>query len=345
MVSLAPTPRDPILRDGTAHLYRFRGSHSPVHPEAARRHPSRSNGARSPKRGSDSSSSVPLLLVPSMINRWYVLDLREGVSLAGAMVEAGFDAWCLDWGVAEDEDRYLTWDDVVARLARSIRAVRRETGAEKVALLGYCMGGTLSAIAAALEPEHIAALVNLAGPIDFSQGGSLATQTDPRWFDAQAIADAGNVAPFMMQSGFVALRPTLQVSKWVSFFDRAHDPAFRTSFEALEAWSNDNVPFPGAAYSTYVGDLYQKNALAKGEHRVAGRRVDLAAIDCPLLTVVTDRDTICPPPAASALNELVSSPDREVFVVPGGHVGAVVGGKAPTLLYPKLVEWLRPRLA
>lgn len=280
-----------------------------------------------------------------MINRWYVLDLREGVSLAGAMVAAGLDTWCLDWGVAEDEDRHLTWDDVVARLARAIRAVIRETGAPKVGLLGYCMGGTLAAIQTALEPELVGALVNLAGPVDFSQGGSLTHQTDPRWFDAQAIADAGNVMPFMMQSGFVALRPTLQVSKWVSFFDRAHDPAFRTSFEALEAWSNDNVPFPGAAYATYVGDLYQRNALARGEHRVAGRRVDLADIDCPLLTVVTDRDTICPPPAARALDDLASSEDREVFVVPGGHVGAVVGGKAPTLLYPKLAEWLTQRLA
>src|SRR5687768_3845422 len=121
------------------------------------------------------------------------------------------------------------------------------------------MGGTLAAIQTALEPDLVGALVNLAGPVDFSQGGSLTHQTDPRWFDAQASADAGNVMPFMMQSGFVALRSTLQISKWVSFLDRAHDPAFRTSFEALEAWSNDNVPFPGAAYATYVGDLYQRN--------------------------------------------------------------------------------------
>jgi polyhydroxyalkanoate synthase subunit PhaC len=322
---LAPTPRDPVLRDGTAHLYRFRPNE-----DAGRR----VGGER-----------LPLLLVPSLINRWYILDLREGVSLARAMVDAGLDTWCLDWGVPEDEDRFLTWDDVVARLARAIRAVRRETGAEQVGLLGYCMGGTLAAIQTALAPDHIAALVNLAGPIDFSQGGALTTQTDPRWFDAQAIADAGNVQPSMMQSGFVALRPTLQISKWISYMDRAHDPAFRTAFESLEAWSGDNVAFPGAAYSTYIGDLYQGNALVKGTHRVAGKRVDLAAIDCPVLTVVTDRDTICPPLAAQALNELTSSKDAEVFVVPGGHVGAVVGNKAPTVLYPKLASWLTTRLS
>lgn len=341
MVELAPTPRDLVLRDGTAHLYRFREDHSPVLPGAARRGNSRSNENRVHGAGGE---SLPLLLVPSLINRWYVLDLRQGASLARAMVYAGLDTWCLDWGVPEDEDRHLSWNEVVARLARAIRAVRRETGASRVGLLGYCMGGTLAAIQTALAPDHVAVLVNLAGPIDFSHGGPLTHQTDPRWFDAQAIAEAGNVQPFMMQSGFVALRPTLQIAKWVSYLDRAHDPAFRTSFDALEAWSGDNVPFPGAAYATYIGDLYQKNALVKGAHRVGGRRVDLGNIECPLLTVVTDRDTICPPLAASALNDHASSADAEVFVVPGGHVGAVVGGKAPTLLYPKLASWLTARL-
>ena len=363
MPSLAPTPRDELFRDGTARLYRFRRDSSPESPGADARNPSVANEGLPRARG---GGSFPILLVPSLINRWYVVDLRPGFSLARALVDAGLDVWCLDWGVPEDEDRHLTWDDVVARLSRAARVVRRATGAPKIGLLGYCIGGTLSAIHASLEPERIAALVNLAGPIDFSQGGALTTQTDPRWFDPQAIADAGNVPSFLMQSGFVALRPTLQVSKWVTFAERAHDPAFRESFDALEAWANDNVPFPGAAYATYVRELYQENRLARGEHRIhsLGRRsaslastrrsppardfdgvlADLSRIDAPLLTVVTDKDTICPPPAAIALNALARSRDAEVFTVPGGHVGAVVGNKAPSLLYPKLASWLSERL-
>lgn len=341
MASVAPTPRDELFRDGTARLYRFRRDSSPESPGTGPRNPSVPNEGLPRARG---GGSFPLLLVPSLINRWYVLDLRPGVSLARALVDAGLDVWCLDWGVPEDEDRHLTWDDLVARLSRAARVVRRETGAPKVGLLGYCIGGTLSAIHASLEPDRIAALVNLAGPIDFSQGGALTTQTDPRWFDPQAIADAGNVPSFLMQSGFVALRPTLQLSKWVTFFERAHDPSFRESFDALETWANDNVDFPGAAYATYVRELYQENRLARGEHRIAGRLADLSRIDAPLLTVVTDKDTICPPPAAAALNELARSRDAEVFTVPGGHVGAVVGNKAPALLYPKLATWLSGRL-
>jgi polyhydroxyalkanoate synthase subunit PhaC len=104
---IAPTPKDTVLRDGKASLYRFRGSAA-------------------------AGSHVPVLLVPSMINRWYVLDLREGASLATALsVKAPWDTYCLDWGIPEDEDRYFTWDDVVARLDRAVRRVLRLTGSNK----------------------------------------------------------------------------------------------------------------------------------------------------------------------------------------------------------------------
>jgi polyhydroxyalkanoate synthase len=322
MASVAPTPRDTLWRDGSASLYRFR------RPACAR-----------------PAGALPVLVVPSMINRWYVVDLRAGASLVGALLEGGLDVYCLDWGIAQDEDRYLTWEDVLARLGRAVRFVERTAGAPRVGLLGYCMGATLSGIWTALEPSHVAALVNLAGPFDFSQGGLLRTMVDPQWFDARAIAEAGNVAPLQMQSGFVALRPTAQLSKWVGLFDRAHDEASREAFDALETWASDNIPFPGAAYGTYIEELYQKNTLVRGEHHVAGRRVDLGAISCPVLTIAAERDTICPLPAARALHESCGSADKELVVVPGGHVGAVVGSRAPKVLYPAMRAWLARRLA
>jgi len=326
MAQLAPTPRDVLWRDGCASLYRFRSASTEAAAQPGRTGP-------------------PVLVVPSMINRWYVVDLRAGASLVEALVAGGLDVWCLDWGIAQDEDRYLEWDDVVARLARAARFVERTSGASRVGLLGYCMGSTLAGIFAALEPEHVSAFVNLAGPFDFAHGGLLRTMVDPKWFDARAIADAGNVAPMQMQSGFLALRPTSQLAKWVGFLDRAHDEASREAFDALETWAGDNIPFPGSAYGTYIEDLYQKNALVRGEHRVAGRRVDLGAIRCPVLTVAAERDTICPVAAARALNDACGSADKQLLVVPGGHVGAVVGSRAPKVLYPAMRDWLTARLA
>jgi polyhydroxyalkanoate synthase len=284
-----------------------------------------------------------VLLIPSLINRWYVLDLRPTASLAKALVDNGLDVYCLDWGCPEDEDRYVTWDDVLARISRMVRFVRRKTGSQKVSLLGYCIGGTLSGIHSAREPESVAGLINLAGPFDFSKAGFMAEMTNPAWFDVGAISEAGNVSPAQMQAGFIALRPTNQLSKIVALMDRGLDPEFKAGFDALDGWANDNIPFPAAAYQTYITELYQQNRLVKGEHAVAGSRIQLSNIQAPVLTITAERDTICPPGAALALNELAGSKQKDAVQVPGGHVGAVVGSRASSHLYPKIADWLKAR--
>lgn len=318
---IGSTPKDTVFTDGTAALYRFRSNPELEHP----------------------ATSVPLLLIPSMINRWYVLDLRPGSSLAEAMVAHGIETYLLDWGIPRDEDRYLSWDLVLARLDRMVRRVKRITGADKVAVMGYCMGGTLTTINTALNPEHVAALINLTGPIDFEQGGLLRTLVDEKWFDPFAMTAAGNLPAPQMQTGFVTLRPTAQVSKWITLAERWNDEKFRESFDAMDTWSNDNIPFPAEAYQTYIGELYQKNALAKGTHHVRGQRVDLSQITCPVLHIVASRDNICPECAATALEGLVGAKDQEVLKIEGGHVGAVVGSKASKQLYPAVAAWLKAR--
>ncbi len=315
-----PTPKDTIFTDGTARLLRFRGEDGP------------------------NDDGPVVLLVPSLINRWYVLDLRDGASVASAFVDAGLDTYCLDWGIPNDEDRYLTWSDVIARLHRMVRRVKRYRGTEEVGILGYCMGATLCGIYLSLHPDEAAAFANLAGPFDFSHAGTLGELVDPEWFDVDAIAGAGNVTPVQMQSGFVAIRPTGQVSKWVTLADRIFDPDFRVAFEALDEWAGDNIAFPAEAYRTYIHELYQQNLLVQGEHYVNGRRADLGNIECPVLTISASRDHICPEPAAMALNENVGSSDVDSIVVRGGHVGAVVGSRAAKQLYPKMTGWFMDRL-
>ena len=165
--AVGQTPHDVIYSENKWRLLRFR----PVRPP-------------------DERCRTPILLVPSLINRWYVLDLRPGASLVAALVDAGHDVFCLDWGVPEDEDRHRDWNDTLARLRRMVRRTMRAAGSDRVGMLGYCMGGTLAAIYTALHPGEIAALVNLAGPIDFSKGGMLRRMVDRAWFDADAIGRA-----------------------------------------------------------------------------------------------------------------------------------------------------------
>lgn len=284
---------------------------------------------------------TPVLMVPSLINRHYVLDLMPGKSFVEFLVGRGHDVFVVDWGTPGAEDRYLAFDDFVGRyLGRAVRRAAGTTPRNSVHLLGYCMGGTLAAIYTAARPEQVASLTGLAAPVRFGDDGLLAAWTRARSFDPGLLARAfGNVPWPLLQLAFHMLRPTLNLSKGVHLLDRAWEDEYLDGFLALETWGNDNVSFPGACFQRYIDDLYRKDALARGEFRLYDRPARLSAITCPTLAVTFQHDTIVPAASAAALLEQVSSSDKEGIHLPGGHVGAVVSRKAATTLWPRLSDW------
>ncbi len=108
---------------------------------------------------------------------------------------------------------------------------------------------------------------------------------------------------------------------------------------ALETRGSDNVAFPGAAYREYVRELYQRNLLAKGEFHLSGRRVRMEELRVPVLAIAFQHDTIVPQASAAELVQRVASEDKELWVLPGGHVGAVVSRAASKGLWPKMSAW------
>ncbi|HVY47497.1 MAG TPA: alpha/beta fold hydrolase [Minicystis sp.] len=282
--------------------------------------------------------ATPVLLVPSLINRHYVLDLLPGKSFAEWMVRNGHDVFVIDWGTPEDEDRYVTFDDVADRyLGRALRKAARAAGAERAHLLGYCLGGTLTAIHAAVRPEHVATLTLLAAPIAFHDDGLLSQWTRTPTFDVDALVEAtGNVPWPLMQSAFHMLRPTMNLAKLVGLLDRAWDDEFLDGFLAIETWGNDNVSFPGACYRRYIEELYRGDALVRGAFSLSGEPARLESIACPTLAVTFEHDHIVPWKSAAIVLERVASRDKHHVHLPGGHVGAVVSKKAAAGLWPAI---------
>jgi len=281
---------------------------------------------------------TPLLLVPSLINRHYVLDLQPGKSFVEAMVEAGHDVWAIDWGRPTDEDRFLTLEDFADRaLGRAVRVASRVSGAGKAHLMGYCLGGTLTAIHAAVRPEQVASLTLVAAPVRFGDEGLLAAWTRSTGFDPSTLVSAFGNAPWpLMQAAFHMLRPTLTLAKLVHLFHKADDEQYVAGFLALEKWGNDNVSFPGRAFQDLIQDLYRDDALARGTLSMAGRPARLANVRCPLLAITFEHDTIVPAASATAILELAGSKDVEHIHLPGGHVGAMVSRAAKDGLWPRM---------
>jgi polyhydroxyalkanoate synthase len=282
---------------------------------------------------------TPLLLIPSLINRHYVLDLMPGKSFTEAMVAAGHDVWTIDWGTPGPEDRFLSFDDICDRtIGRALKVV---AGEGKAHVLGYCMGGTLAAIHAAVRPERIASLIAIAAPVKFHDAGLLSKWTNSKTFDIDALIDACGNAPWqVLQSSFQLLRPTLPLAKAVGVLDKAWNDEFLDGFLALETWGNDNVSLPGEFYRRYVKDLYRADGLVNQSFSLSGKPVRLSSIKCPTLAVTFEHDNIVLPDSAAILLELISSKQKQRIHLPGGHVGAVVSKAASRGLWPQLSQWL-----
>ncbi len=281
---------------------------------------------------------TPVLLVPSLINRHYVLDLAPQQSMVEDMVNRGHDVFVIDWGTPGREDRYVTFDDVCDRtIGRAMRVASSFGATDQCHLLGYCLGGTLAVIHAAVRPERVATLTALAAPVRFDDDGLLSRWVRSPGFDVNVMIDAMGLVPWqLMQPAFLMLRPTLSLWKAVQLVDKAWDDEFLDSFIAVETWGNDNVSLPGEFYRRYIDELYRRDALAKGEFLLSGHTAKMSAIERPVMAITFEHDNIVPWRSAAALLDEVKSTDKVHLHQPGGHVGAVVSKKASQRLWPKL---------
>jgi len=318
---VAQTPADVIYTENKLRLLRYR-------PTIERRHP------------------IPLLLVPSIINRYYILDLKPGRSLVEYLRERGFDVWMIDWGTPGPEDRFVTFDyHIDGYLLNCVRAVLDATGQKKLSLLGYCIGGVFTTSFAALHGEkYVQNLMALASPLNFHDEGLLSRWARKENFPVDALIDTyGNMPHWLLQTSFKWLRPTTDLRNQWALWERLDHPERLDDFRALNHWATDNVAVPGETYRKFVKDCYQDNLLIQNKMQVGGRAVNLKDICCPFLNITAKYDHICPPQSASVLNELVASQDATLLTLPGGHVGAIVGREATEGLWPQLAEWLAER--
>jgi len=283
----------------------------------------------------------PIVMVPSLINRHYVLDLAPNKSMVAYLVAQGHDVFIIDWGTPGREDKFLTLDDIADRyIGRAIRVAADLANVPKVHLLGYCMGGTLTTMHIARRPERVASHVAIAAPLQFDDGGILSAWTRSPDFDVDAIVNAfGNVPARFLQASFHMLKPTLGVWKGANVYDRADNEEFLDGFVATEHWGSDNVDFPGEVFRALIRDLYQNDGIMNESIHLGGEAVRLRNIETPTLIVTFEHDYIVPKASATVMLDSISSATKKHIHLNGGHVGAVVSRRAAAGLWPELSAW------
>ncbi|HUJ22339.1 MAG TPA: alpha/beta fold hydrolase [Bryobacteraceae bacterium] len=324
--SIAQTPKQVIWALNKAKLYRY----VPMVPEQERRR-------------------LPLLLVFALMNRPYILDLRPGHSFVEFMLKQGYDVYLLDWGAPGREDRNLKFDDyTLDYMPRAIRKLKAVSGCEEFSVLGWCIGAILTTIYAALRPDDgLRNLILLTGPLDFSRKDSItfAKWTDERYFDVeQVLAAFGNMPAEMIEYGAKALKPVENyIGNFIRLWDNLDNPAIVDAWHAMHTWVTDNIPMAGAAFRQLIVDLYRNDRLMQGTLMIRGERVDVSRIRANLLTVIAEDDHITPPCQSETINQKVGSRDKELFRIPGGHIGIMAGSGASKRTWPHIDAWLGKR--
>jgi len=289
---------------------------------------------------------VPLIMIFALVNRPYILDLKPGRSVVEALLKKGIDVYLIDWGIPGDEDKHLNLDHYINRyIKKVVEKVKKISGSDKVNLMGYCMGGTMSVMYTSLYPGDVDNLILLTTGIDFKVEGTLSLWSEKHNFDVNKFVEAyGNVPPEFLQTTFLLMKPVQNlVSKYVSFYENVDNEQFLDNFFAMEKWLNDNIPVPGEVFKEFVKYCYQENLLAENKLRINGKAVDLRKISCPVLNLVAEHDHLVPPASSTVLSDLISSRDKETIVFPTGHIGMSVSSKSLKDLWPKVGEWLIAR--
>ncbi len=299
-VAVRPTPRELVHRRGDVTLYRYR-----------------SDGPR---------LGEPVLIVYSVINRSYILDLCEGTSFVQHLLEQGLDVFMVEWGETRsgDVDTTLDWT-VTDALDSCVTAIETLTGSAQVALFGHCIGGTFGAMYAALHPDRVARFLALTAPFRASDGGVVAWWTNKASFPVDQVLDShGHMPAKLIRYTFMALKPYYELMKWRMFVQTLGDEDAMARFRVIDKWANDNVDIPAEVFRPFVTEVLQSERLLDGEAELGGRRIDLGAITCPLLNIAAKDDWIVNPDGAFALRGAVPADAYRELLLDGGHLSLIL---------------------
>jgi polyhydroxyalkanoate synthase len=285
---------------------------------------------------------TPLLIVPPWINKFYVLDLTPDKSYIKWCVDQGLTVFVISW-VNPDErladkgfENYMREGPLAA-----LDVVREATGESKVHTVGYCVGGTLLAIAlaymAATGDDRIASATFFAAQVDFRHAGDLKVFVDEEQLRAleQRMQERGYLDGRYMKTAFNLLRSNDLI--WPYVVNNYLKGKAPFPFDLLH-WNSDATRMPAANHSFYLRNCYLNNLLTRGEMEIGGVKLDLRKVTAPIYNLATREDHIAPAKSVFLGAQYFGGPVR--FVLSGsGHIAGVVNPVAKA----KYQYWLGGR--
>lgn len=314
------TPKETIYEERRLKLYRYKST-------AQKKH------------------KTPLLMIPSLINGYYILDLLPDYSLVNFLVKEGFDIYIIDWTEPEYDEKDIPFDYYInGYIDNCVEKIRNLNNIEKLNILGYCIGGNLSMIYTALHPDKVNSYINLAAAIDFEKGGILRKWVDKEVINIDRLVEAfGNIPTDIMDMVFPWIKPSEKFKATAVLLKNPKNTAYARLYKAIMQWREDNVAFPGKFAKRFIIDLYNENQLINKKFKIDNKIVDLQNITCPILNVIGLKDYITPPESTRPFNSVVGSNEKDELVIDGGHLDIVLNINVRQSAWAYLKDWLEKK--
>lgn len=293
------------------------------------------------------SNGPVVLIVPSLVNRFEILDIDPERSFLRFLASQGLHPIVVDWQEPGDEEKKFSISDYMTeRLAPVLDLLNEQNG--PCHLLGYCMGGMMSLALALLKPQQIKSLTLMATPWDFAAkgvGGVPPAHTPMGMFFTQIaemwlpyLEKVGILPADFLQKVFTSFQPLQILKKFTRFTQMSSSAEETRRFVLTEDWLNNGVPLSLPVSKECLRDWYKDNRPAKRQWAVAGVTIDPQKINVPTYLLIAGKDRIVPPASSLPLAGLIRGVTLAEPML--GHIGLMCGHAAAHDVWKPLTHWL-----
>jgi polyhydroxyalkanoate synthase len=313
-----PTAHDVVWREGKAELRHYR-------------------------RDSPPRLGPPVVAFLGLVGQSFVFDLYKGGSIVEMLMEWGFDAYVMDWGVADELDAANTLETYLQHyLPRALDVVAEESGYDDVNVLAYCMGGCMLVHGMAGQiPVQVRSLVTLGSPFDWRHlGTTIDAIRQGKLKPAELLDSTGMVPGPVLVQGFKRLKPTSGLVNYANLWQNLWNDQYVEGYQAIGRFLSAHGPMPGGVLEQVVEQWMIDNAFITDALRLGGRKASLANVTCPILGVVAEKDDIAPAEATTPIADIMPNADVELLRVDAGHVSLFAGRESVKVVMPKIFSWI-----
>jgi len=272
-----------------------------------------------------------------------IADFAKGQSLVETLLAGGLTrVLATDWKPATRAMRDYDIDKYLGDLNVAVD----ELGG-RVALVGLCQGGWLSAMYACRFPDKVVSLVLAGSPIDTDAGNGpirrMAHETPLSFYEEMVASGGGRMLGQYMLAGWKDMHPGQQyVGKFIDLYAHIEDKSYIKRTEQFERWYENPIDLPGQYYLQAIQLLFKENRFAKGEFIGLGRKLSLKNVTCPAYLLAGASDDITTREQVFAAEHLLGTPKDKITktLVPGGHIGLFMGSKTLKDTWPAIAGWI-----